>query len=220
MTTQTEITNRHHHRAVRFFWGLLIGATMVSLVGNIAHAVLPYLSPILSRSLPPQCLPSPSLPPCTASPSRCVRGRPAWCTAGGRAVAVIGVGAFAVSFLALRDLMQAIGYSSTTAWIFPAIIDTAVAVSTLMLVALGGSWRLVNGSGQARKPQHVHIPLRTVRCHNGVTTHALHRRMYGSTRERKSLLDRENQTPTDPHEHDAADLKSAQCEFESHWGHR
>jgi hypothetical protein len=52
-------------------------------------------------------------------------------------VAVIGVGAFAVSFLALRDLMRFIGYSSATAWIFPAIIDTAVAVSTLMLVALG-----------------------------------------------------------------------------------
>ena len=47
------------------------------------------------------------------------------------------MGAFAVSFLALRDLMQAIGYSNATAWIFPAIIDTAVAVSTIMLVALG-----------------------------------------------------------------------------------
>src|SRR5271168_650507 len=53
------------------------------------------------------------------------------------AVAAIGVGALAVSFLALRDLMRVIGYSSATAWIFPAIIDTAVAVSTLMLVALG-----------------------------------------------------------------------------------
>jgi hypothetical protein len=53
------------------------------------------------------------------------------------AVAAIGVGAFAVSFLALRDLMQTIGYSTETAWIFPAIIDTAVAVSTVMLVALG-----------------------------------------------------------------------------------
>jgi hypothetical protein len=52
------------------------------------------------------------------------------------AVAVIGAGAFSVSFLALRNLMQAIGYSTATAWIFPAIIDT-VAVSTLMLVALG-----------------------------------------------------------------------------------
>jgi hypothetical protein len=53
------------------------------------------------------------------------------------AVAVIGVGAFAVSFLALRDLMHAIGYSAATAWAFPAIIDTAVAVATVMLVALG-----------------------------------------------------------------------------------
>jgi hypothetical protein len=33
--------------------------------------------------------------------------------------------------------MQVIGYSAATAWILPAIIDTAVAVSTLMLVALG-----------------------------------------------------------------------------------
>lgn len=41
-------------------------------------------------------------------------------------VALIGAGAFAVSFLALRDLMRVIGYSSATAWIFPAIIDTAV----------------------------------------------------------------------------------------------
>ena len=47
MTTQTVITQRNHHRAVRFFWGLLIGATTVSLLGNIAHAVLPYLSLIV-----------------------------------------------------------------------------------------------------------------------------------------------------------------------------
>jgi hypothetical protein len=53
------------------------------------------------------------------------------------AVAAIGVGAFAVSFLALRDLMRAIGHGSATAWVFPAIIDTAVAVGTMMLVALG-----------------------------------------------------------------------------------
>jgi Protein of unknown function (DUF2637) len=62
-------------------------------------------------------------------------GRVYCCAVG--TVAAIGVGAFAVSFLALRDLMQSIGYSSTTACVLPAIIDTAVAVSTLMLVALG-----------------------------------------------------------------------------------
>jgi hypothetical protein len=33
--------------------------------------------------------------------------------------------------------MLAIGYSSETAWVFPAIIDTAVAVGTTMLVVLG-----------------------------------------------------------------------------------
>jgi hypothetical protein len=42
-----------------------------------------------------------------------------------------------VSFLALRDLMRVIGYSSAIGWMFPAIIDTTVAVSTMMLVALG-----------------------------------------------------------------------------------
>jgi Protein of unknown function (DUF2637) len=52
-------------------------------------------------------------------------------------IARIGVGAFGVSFIALRDLMLAIGYSAATAWAFPAIIDTAVAVATVMLVALG-----------------------------------------------------------------------------------
>jgi hypothetical protein len=53
------------------------------------------------------------------------------------ATGLIGLGAFGVSFIALRDLMLAIGYSAATAWAFPAIIDTAVAVSTAMLVALG-----------------------------------------------------------------------------------
>jgi hypothetical protein len=53
------------------------------------------------------------------------------------ATTAIGAGAFAVSFLALRDLMRLIGYSTATAWIFPVIINTAIAVSTVMLVALG-----------------------------------------------------------------------------------
>jgi hypothetical protein len=44
--TQTEIAAKNHRRAVRFFWAFLIGATTVSLIGNIAHAVLPYLNHI------------------------------------------------------------------------------------------------------------------------------------------------------------------------------
>jgi hypothetical protein len=60
MTTQTEITQRNHHRAVRFFWGLLIGATTVSLIGNITHAVLPYIPTVViqigAAAVPPIAL--------------------------------------------------------------------------------------------------------------------------------------------------------------------
>ncbi|MGO9350789.1 MAG: DUF2637 domain-containing protein [Mycobacterium sp.] len=138
MTTQTEITQRNHHRAVRFFWCLLIGATVVSLIGNIAHAVLPYLPHVViqigAAAIPPIALLA-AVHGIALAVRAGASGR-VYCLAV-VAVAAIGLGAFAVSFLALQDLMQGIGYSSTTAWLFPAIIDTAVAVSTLMLVALG-----------------------------------------------------------------------------------
>jgi hypothetical protein len=136
MTTQTEM--RNHRHAVRDFWGVLIGATLVSLVGNITHAVLPYIPHVVIQ------IGAAAVPPITLLAA--VHGIALAVRAGasGRvyrwavsAVAAIGAGAFAVSFLALRDLMRAIGYSSATAWIFPALIDTAVAVSTMMLVALG-----------------------------------------------------------------------------------
>jgi Protein of unknown function (DUF2637) len=138
MTTQTEITQRNHHRAVRFFWGFLIGATTVSLIGNITHAVLPYIPHVVvqigAAAVPPIALLA-AVHGIALAVRAGASGR-VYCWAVS-AVAAIGIGAFAVSFLALRDLMQGIGYSSATAWIFPAIIDTAVAVSTMMLVALG-----------------------------------------------------------------------------------
>lgn len=138
MTGQAEITHRNHSRAVRFFWGLLIGATAISLLGNVAHAVLPYLPrigvQIVAATVPPIALLA-AVHGIALAVRAGASGR-VYCLAVS-AVATIGLGAFAVSFLALRDLMRVIGYSSATAWIFPAIIDTAVAVSTLMLVALG-----------------------------------------------------------------------------------
>jgi Protein of unknown function (DUF2637) len=138
VTTQTEIAAKNHHRAVRFFWCLLIGATAVSLIGNITHAVLSYIPRIViqigAAAVPPIALLAAvhgiALAVRAGASGRVYR----WAVS---AVAAIGVGAFSVSFLALRDLMRVIGYSSATAWIFPSIIDTAVAVSTLMLVALG-----------------------------------------------------------------------------------
>jgi hypothetical protein len=138
MTTQMEITQKNHRRAVRFFWGLLVGATTASLIGNIAHAVLPYLSRIVIQ------IGAAAVPPIALLAAKHGIALAVRAGASGRfyrwavtAVAAIGVGAFSVSFLALRDLMRAIGYSSGTAWIFPAIIDTTIGVSTMMLVALG-----------------------------------------------------------------------------------
>ncbi len=157
MTTQTEITQRKHHRAVRFFWRFLIGATAVSLVGNIAHAALPYIPRIVVQ------IGAATVPPIALLAAVHAKALAVRAGASGRvyrwavgAVAVIGTGAFAVSFLALRDLMQAIGYSYTAAWIFPAIIGTTVAVSTMMLVALGDKparrARTVTASANAQPP--------------------------------------------------------------------
>jgi hypothetical protein len=144
-------------RAVRFFWGFLIGATTVSLVGNITHAVLPHL-PRVAIQIGAAAVPPIALLAAVHGIAVAVRagasGR-VYCWAVG-AVAVIGLGAFAVSFLALRDLMQVIGYSPAIAWVFPAIIDTAVAVSTMMLVALGDKparrARTVTSSASAQTP--------------------------------------------------------------------
>jgi hypothetical protein len=110
----------------------------VSLIGSVAHAVLPHL-PRTVVQIGAATVPPIALLAAVHGIALAVRAGASgtvyrWAVA---ATAAIGAGAFAVSFLALRDLMQAIGYGSTTAWIFPAIIDTAVAVSTVMLVALG-----------------------------------------------------------------------------------
>jgi hypothetical protein len=138
MTTQIEIAQRNHHRAVRFFWGFLIGATTVSLIGNITHAVLPYL-PRIDIQIGAAAVPPIALLAAVHGIALAVRAGASgrvyqWAIA---AVAVIGAGAFMLSFRALRDLLIQTGTPPAWAWIFPAIIDMAVAVSTMMLVALG-----------------------------------------------------------------------------------
>lgn len=172
MTTQTEITQRNHQRAVRFFWGLLIGATLVSLVGNVTHALLPYI-PHVAVQIGAAAVPPMALLAAVHGIALAVRAGASgkvYCWAVS-AVAAIGVGAFAVSFLALRDLMEAIGYSSEIACIFPAIIDTAVAVSTLMLVALGDKparrARTVTRVANAQPPALQRLTQTLTRCGKG-----------------------------------------------------
>jgi uncharacterized protein DUF2637 len=152
---------RNHHRAVRFFWCFLIGATTVSLIGNITHAVLSYIPRIViqigAAAVPPIALLAAvhgiALAVRAGASGRVYR----WAIA---AVAVIGAGAFMLSFRALRDLLIQTGTPPAWAWIFPAIIDTAVAVSTMMLVALGDK--------PARRT-------RTATVHANTQTPAMHR---------------------------------------------
>jgi hypothetical protein len=113
MSTQADATQKHHRRAVRFFWGLLIGATLVSLIGNITHAVLPYISHVVIQ-IGAAAVPPIALLAAVHGISLAVRAGASgmvyrWAVG---ATAAIGVGAFAVSFLALRDLIRAIGYTS------------------------------------------------------------------------------------------------------------
>jgi Protein of unknown function (DUF2637) len=135
MTTPTAV-QRTHQKAVRFFWGLLFTATAVSLIGNVAHAVLPFIPRVLvqigAAAMPPVALLA-AVHGIALAVRAGASGTIYRCAIG--AVGIICPGAFAMSFLALRDLMLAVGYSAVTAWMFPAIIDTAVAVSTLMLTA-------------------------------------------------------------------------------------
>jgi hypothetical protein len=107
MTTLTEVTQRNHRRAVRFFWGLLIGATMVSLIGNIAHAVVPYLSRTVvqasAAAVPPIALLA-AVHGIALAVRAGASGRIYCCAVG--AVAAIGAGAFALDLEARDGRLQ------------------------------------------------------------------------------------------------------------------
>lgn len=137
--TQVDLTRRNHRRAVRFFWGWLILATWVSLAGNVAHAWL-------------------TAPPGTRWLASCVAAVPptvlllsvhglavlAKATASGAvyraavtATGALALGAFTLSFVALRDLAIIAGIPVELAPVLPLVIDLAIGVATLALVAIG-----------------------------------------------------------------------------------
>ncbi len=174
-------TTHGRTRAIQFFWCLLIGATTVSLMGNVTHAVLPYIPRIAIQAgaagVPPIALLAAVHGIAVAVRAGASGAIYRWAVG---AVAAIGVGAFAVSFMALRDLMRGIGYGVVTACVFPVIIDATVAVSTMMLVALGDKpVRRVRkpvapapahtAAGQPYAPAQVSPPSRTQRLRDGDT---------------------------------------------------
>lgn len=137
--TAADLVARHHRRAVTFFWGWLVGATITSLAGNITHALLTtphHLRWIAAAvaAVPPTVL-------LTAVHGVAVLVK---ANASGlmykvsvAATGVLALGAFLLSFVALRDLAVRAGIAPALAALLPLVIDLAVAVATAAIVAVG-----------------------------------------------------------------------------------
>ncbi|MEZ0385234.1 DUF2637 domain-containing protein [Mycobacterium sp. pW045] len=133
-------------KARRFFMGWLIAATVVSVSGNAAHAVLEWL-PVVGVKIAVACL-----PPVVAlvgihgvavlaRSGHTPRAR-ASATGGwvyGLSVAVTGLlalGAAVLSFAGLHGLAVAGGIDPHLAALWPITVDAGIAVSTVALVVL------------------------------------------------------------------------------------
>lgn len=137
--TSTEIAQRHHRRATRFFWTWLAGATAVSLIGNVAHAWLTasegtrWLAASVAAVPPTVLLASVhgiAVLAKTSASGRVYRAAVAATTG-------LALGAFLLSFVALRDLAVLAHIPAPLAFVLPLVIDLAIGVATLALVAVG-----------------------------------------------------------------------------------
>ena len=141
MTTLTasELATRHHRRAIRFFWSWLLGATLLSLAGNVAHAVL--TAPPDTRWLAAAVATVPPIVLLAAVHGIAVLVKAnvsgAVYRASVAATAALAGGAFLLSFVALRDLAVLAGIAPGLAVMLPLVIDLAVAVATIALLAVG-----------------------------------------------------------------------------------
>ncbi len=133
------MANRHHRRALRFFWAWLLGATLLSLAGNITHALL--TAPTGSRWLAAAvaAVPPTVLLAAVHGVAMLVKANASGAVyrTAVAATAALAAGAFVLSFVALRDLAVLAGISPALAAILPLVIDLAVAVATIALVAIG-----------------------------------------------------------------------------------
>lgn len=148
------LTDRAEHDAERaqahsFFWRWLIGATLLTLLGNAAHALLPLIPTTairLSVYLIPPLVALISIHAVTvlARVGRVHRARSSasWRDAGGTAVlavtvtATLAVIAAILSYSGLLGVALAGGLSPRLAWLFPLTIDAGIAVSSVALVVL------------------------------------------------------------------------------------
>ena len=133
------MANRHHRRAVRFFWAWLLGATLLSLAGNISHALLTAPSGARWLAAAVAAVPPTVLLAAVHGVAVLVKANVSGAVyrAAVTATAALAAGAFLLSFVALRDLAVLAGITPTLAPVLPLVIDLAVAVATIALVAVG-----------------------------------------------------------------------------------
>ena len=123
MSTLAEVTQRNHRRAVRFFWTWLILATSVSLAGNVAHAWLTaapatrWLAACVA-AVPPTVL---LLAVHGLAVLAKVTASGAVYRAAVAATGALAVGAFILSFVALRDLAVIAGIRPGLASVLPLV---------------------------------------------------------------------------------------------------
>ena len=125
-------------RAGTFFLGWLIMAASMSLAGNVGHALL--IAPSETRWLAALAalVPPIVLLAATHSATWLVRARSVgWVYWVALALtAALALGSFALSFDALRSFAVMLGIRESMSWIWPAVIDVAIAHATLCLLSL------------------------------------------------------------------------------------
>ncbi|MVU75875.1 DUF2637 domain-containing protein [Nocardia sp. ET3-3] len=124
--------------AHRFFWSVLAVSVTVSITGNAAHAVLH------ARSLPIVAAAVAVVPP--AALLAAIHGVTVLLRAHASSRAIhllvtlmtvlIAVGAFRMSFTALRDLAVLTAIPDREAWLWPMVVEGSMAQSTLAILAL------------------------------------------------------------------------------------
>ena len=128
-----------HAVAARFFWTVLVLATVASIGGNVTHAILKAGSgPMVMVAAAVAMVPPIVLLAATHSVGLLVRTRsagPIYWAALTMTVGLAGC-AFALSFDSLWELAVNAGVRRGIAWLWPLSIDVSIAQATLALLSL------------------------------------------------------------------------------------
>lgn len=152
-TTENELA-RGKRGAAQFFWTWLVVATLMSVTGNVTHAVLHATAGTVGLAAGAALVPPVVLLAATHSVAVLVRirvgGLTYWCALA--MTMALASCAFVLSFDALRSLAITLGLPPSIAWLWPCAIDVAIAQATLCLLSLSRRGVVETYLGQADAP--------------------------------------------------------------------